>query len=133
MAVHVQGRARLWLYVWPLFSLTHPLPTESQSRPGPTPRRSPTTTSTRRYDRHNVQRAAVQTAAHAALRLLLLIVRIPLLLSLLCFLLISSYAYAHILLYLGGVWQPGFPKLFTAWVVFLLAVPIWAAVRFTKR
>ncbi|KAI0759522.1 cryptococcal mannosyltransferase 1-domain-containing protein [Trametes elegans] len=87
-----------------------------------------------RYDTNadDVRRAGGRALAQGALivrllgRAVLVVVRIPLVLSLFCFLL----AYAHIVLYLGGVWQPGFPRAFTAWVAFLIAIPVWAAVRF---
>ncbi|KAH9937928.1 uncharacterized protein BXZ73DRAFT_100140 [Epithele typhae] len=76
-----------------------------------------------------------QLPAHAWLvfvflwRTLLFLLRLPAVPQLLAFYLIWCYANLTIIEYLGGVWDPGFPKLWTAWIAFLVTLPTSAALK----
>ncbi|KAI0631908.1 cryptococcal mannosyltransferase 1-domain-containing protein [Trametes polyzona] len=87
------------------------------------------------YDAHDARRHGLQAASYAllALRLLgrfvLYVLGVPLLGQLASLLLIWWYAYGSLLVHLGSVWEPGFPRPWTAWIAFLSALPIWAALQ----
>ncbi|KAI0816064.1 cryptococcal mannosyltransferase 1-domain-containing protein [Trametes gibbosa] len=85
------------------------------------------------HDAHEPRRSAFRALSHALVVLrplgrgILYIFRVPLLGQLASLALVWWYAYGALLLHLGGVWQPGFPRAWTAWFGFLCVLPVWAA------
>ncbi|KAH9919213.1 cryptococcal mannosyltransferase 1-domain-containing protein [Epithele typhae] len=73
--------------------------------------------------------------AHARLALVLLwrnllfLLRLPAVPQLFAFYFIWCYANLAVIEYLGGVWDPGFPKLWIAWIAFLVTLPTSAALQ----
>ncbi|KAI0357306.1 hypothetical protein OH77DRAFT_1476870 [Trametes cingulata] len=88
-----------------------------------------------RHDSYDARRLGLQLLSHALFafrilgRSLAFLFRLPLLFQLLSFAYLWRYAYNYCLDFLGGVWEPAFPKGWTLWISFLAAVPVWAAVQ----
>ena len=64
-------------------------------------------------------------------RFLLSLLRFPGFVQVVCFALLLHYAEKTWYNKFGGVWEPGFPKAWTLWVLFLAVVPIFALLQLT--
>ncbi|KAI0665772.1 cryptococcal mannosyltransferase 1-domain-containing protein [Trametes maxima] len=86
-----------------------------------------------RHGAHDLRARGVRLFSHALLglrllgRFLLYLLRLPLLFHIATFFVFWWYAFGVLLLYLGDVWNEGFPRGWTAWIAVLCTAPIWAA------
>ncbi|TBU28322.1 cryptococcal mannosyltransferase 1-domain-containing protein [Dichomitus squalens] len=87
------------------------------------------------YHDLEARRRGAQILSHSQLvlrflgRCALAAIRLPVVPLLICFAAIYLLVVSKLFLHLEGVWQPGFPTGWTAWIAFLITLPVFSAMQ----